>query len=240
MNLILLSTADFISANRIRIDDHRLRHIQKILRSQIGDQLRVGLINSACGTGTLVKLAADELEMTISLDRPPPAALALRLVVALPRPPSLRKIIQQGTAMGIKKFVFIHSTRVEKSYWSSSVLQEGALQKDMLLGLEQAGDTVMPQIEFHRRFATFMAERWLGLVQGSTPILADPSLEPLPSFRRGEPITLIVGPEGGFVPHEIATFHQQGCIGLSLGERTLRVETAVVALTAQLTSKLFT
>ena len=235
MNLMLLSSADFTAPDRVCITDRRLHHVNNVLRSQLGDQLRVGLVNHRWGLGTIIKLNSEQLEMEIVLDRQPPVPLAIKLVVALPRPPSLRKIIQQATSMGVKQFIFIQSSRVEKSYWTSSALQENDVKNQMLLGLEQAGDTLMPQIELHRQFKPFIHERWPELIQQTTPILADPN--PTPSMvtkASSAAFTLVVGPEGGFIPYELDTFRQLGCVGISLGERILRVETAVVALIARL------
>jgi RsmE family RNA methyltransferase len=48
------------------------------------------------------------------------------------------------------------------------------------------------------------------------------------------PSALILGPEGGFIPFELEKFRAAGCRIVSLGERILRVETAVVALLAKL------
>src|SRR5258706_449640 len=142
---------------RGRVAGRRLRHVREILRAKPGDELAVGKLHDRLGRGRIASLDDGGLELDVTLEREPPDPHGAALAVALPRPPSLRKVLQQGTALGVKRFVFFASARVEKSYWQSSALQPDALREQLLLGLEQAGDTHVPEIDFARGFRRFAA-----------------------------------------------------------------------------------
>ncbi len=233
MNLILLEPEDYLEAGRVRLRGRRHEHVHGILRAAVGDELLVGELDGKRGRGRVLRLDGASVELEVRLDRAPPAALDIDLVLALPRPPSLRKVLQQATAMGVKRFWLIHSRRVEKSFWQSTGLEAKALGEQLRLGLEQAGDTVLPRVEFRRRFKPFVEDE-LREVSGSRPVLlADPGGARL-TGADATACTLIVGPEGGFIPFEVDLLRERGARTVSLGERVLRVETAVVALLSKL------
>lgn len=234
MNLILLESSDFTAPNRVRLGGRRLQHVREIHRAVPGDVLRVGQIDGRIGTGRILESDSEALSLEIELSEEPPEPLSVRLVVALPRPPSLRKVLQQATALGVKEFVLLHTRRVEKSYWTSHALEPDAIRQQLILGLEQAVDTRLPRVSQERRFKPFVEDRLPALLETSLGLVADPAADkPLPQGSR-EPLTLIVGPEGGFIPYELETLSAQGTRSVGLGPRILRVETAVVALLARL------
>ena len=70
----------------------------------------------------------------------------LALLLALPRPKMLKRVLQSVTSLGVKQLYLLNSYRVEKSYWGSPLLQADKLQEQLLLGLEQACDTILPQV----------------------------------------------------------------------------------------------
>jgi 16S rRNA (uracil1498-N3)-methyltransferase len=65
-------------------------------------------------------------------------------------------------------------------------------------------------------------------------LVADATAGPAvgPMFTGGAGLTVLVGPEGGFEAGELGAARQAGFLGLSLGPRTLRAETAALAALA--------
>ncbi len=234
MNLILLHDDDFVAADRVRLGGRRLEHVRSVHRAAVGDRLIVGRVDGACGRGEVTAIDEASLEMRVTLDAPPPPPLPVTLVLALPRPPSLRKVLQQATTMGVKRFALIGAARVERSFWGSSALRPAELEEELCLGLEQGRDTVRPEVELWPKLHAFLAERWPTLRGEGEALLAHPGEGVNCPCGQVGPRTVVVGPEGGFVPHEVERWQAEGCRLVSLGARPLRVETAVVALLARL------
>ncbi|MDH1258935.1 MULTISPECIES: 16S rRNA (uracil(1498)-N(3))-methyltransferase [Pseudomonas] len=234
MNLLLLEEADFIAADRVILRDRRLIHMQEVHRSEVGDSLRVGRINGLMGSAELLRLEAGEAELRVNLDQPPPAKLPLTLVLALPRPKMLRRVFQTVATMGVAKVILVNSYRVEKSFWQTPFLEPEAIREQLILGLEQARDTVLPEIVIEKRFKPFVEDRMPAIAEGTLGLVGHPGNFPPCPRALSEPVTLAIGPEGGWIPYEIDLLAKSGLQPVQLGERILRVETAVTALLARL------
>lgn len=236
MNLLLLDPADIDTTGHARVSDpRRLRHLREVHRATPGDELMLGVINGAMGRGRLVHLDDGEARFAVErLERLSPPPLPVHLVMALPRPRMLARSLEHVTALGVKHITLLHTRRVEKSYWQSPELEPGRIHEHLLLGLEQARDTVLPQVDLATRFRPFVEDRLPALMRGRRGLLAHPGM-PSPCPRGiSEASVLLVGPEGGFIPYEVERLLAAGCTGVHLGERILRVETAVTALLARL------
>ena len=234
MNLILLFDDDFFAESRVRLTGRRLQHVRDVHRGLLGDELVAGIANGRIGRGTITKLDPDALEMEIALDRDAPPALPLTLILALPRPKVLNRVIAGAASLGIKRIVLINAWRVEKSYWSSPRLSSENLRMQSILGLEQARDTVLPSIETRRFFRPFVEDELPSLARDTRALVAHPhAREACPRDVR-EPVTLVIGPEGGFIDAEIASLEAAGFAPVTIGKRILRVETAVPFLAAWL------
>jgi RsmE family RNA methyltransferase len=234
MNLILLFPEDFVAPGRVRLQGRRLRHVREVHRAAVGDELCVGLEGGRIGRGRVLALDGDGLEMMVELETDPPPLLPVTLVLALPRPKMLKRILVTATSMGVKTIYLINSFRVEKSFWNSPLLSAEKLVEPLILGLEQARDTVLPQIYLHRLFKPFVEDELPAICAGTTALLAHPAGDaPCPRVPPG-PVTLAIGPEGGFIPYEAEMLQGCGFSAVTLGERILRVETAVPVLLSRL------
>jgi 16S rRNA (uracil1498-N3)-methyltransferase len=230
MNLILLLDDDFVDPRSVRLSGRRLAYVRSVHRAAVGDALRVGQLNGRLGTGTVTALDDRAVVLDVVLDRDPPAPTALTLLLALPRPKALRRVLQCIASMGVKRLLLFNSWRVEKSFWNSPALDEAAVREQLLLGLEQGGDTVLPTVELRRRFKPFVEDEVRALIAGTQALVAHPlAARPCPHAVHG-PVSLAVGPEGGFTPYEIELLCAHGFESVSLGPRPLRVEHAVPAL----------
>ncbi|KFE56095.1 16S rRNA (uracil(1498)-N(3))-methyltransferase [Pseudomonas syringae] len=234
MNLLLLEDADFIAPDRVVLRDRRLKHMQEVHRAEVGDSLRVGRIGGLLGSAELLRLENHEAELRITLDSAPPAKLPLTLVLALPRPKMLRRVFQTIATMGVPKVILVNSYRVEKSFWQTPFLEPQAIREQLILGLEQARDSVLPEIIVEKRFKPFVEDRLPQLVDGTLGLVGHPGDFPACPRAVTDPVTLAIGPEGGWIPYEVDLLSKAGLQPVQLGERILRVETAVTALLARL------
>ncbi len=230
MNLILLFEKDFVAECRARLAGRRLRHVLEVHRAVVGDDLCVGMAGGQIGTGRVLRLDSQLLEMEVHFKTEPPAALPATLLLALPRPKVLKRVLISATSMGVKRIYLVNSYRVEKSYWQSPVLSEQKLNESLVLGLEQAKDTVLPEVHLRKRFKPFVEDELPGIIAGTTSLVAHPvAAEECPRAVQGA-VTLAIGPEGGFIPYEVEKLVEGGFAPISLGERILRVESAIPAL----------
>ena len=235
MNLVLFEKHE-LDVDRVILTDRRAKHIRKILGLVVGDTLRIGMVNGKLGQGEIISINDAAVEIRVRLDHDPLPAAHVELILALPRPIMLQRILKQATVLGVRRFHLIRSARVEKSFFHSLVLRPDKIRTLLLEGLEQAMDTRLPEVVIHHRFKPFV-EDVVPELEGQG-IIAHPAISAsLPDVfaSQGEQqLLLAVGPEGGWNDFELNCFFEQGFVGFSMGSRILHVDTAVVALLAQL------
>ncbi len=234
MNLILLTATDFKTENTAVLTDRRFEHIRSVHQAQEGDTLRVGKLNGDLGSAVVTSLSEHSVTLQVSCTQSPPPALPLTLIMALPRPKMLKRTLQSVTSMGVKQIYLINAYRVDKSYWSSPVLEADSLNEQLLLGLEQCVDTQLPEIHLRKRFKPFVEDELPAIAANTRALVAHPyDAAPCP-IADEIPTTLAVGPEGGFIKYEVEKLREAGLQAMHIGPRILRVETAVPVLLARL------
>lgn len=229
MNLVLLDAPDLAPDGTARLRGRRAAHVRTVLRAGPGDRILVGRIGGAMGDAEILAASDDELVLAPRLDRAPPPPAPVELLLALPRPKILRKVLQAAASMGVKRIVLLGTFRVEKSYFASPLLAPDAIRQELLLGLEQGRDTILPEVVVRRFFKPFVEDELDTVLPAPARLLADPAeRHPLGALGARAPrATLAIGPEGGLTAYEASVLRSRGFASFSLGARILRVDVAV-------------
>lgn len=234
MNLLLLLPEDLASGNRARIGGRRLEHVRGVHRVGVGDELAVGLLGGRMGRGRVLRLDDEGLELELELLQEPPPKLPLTLVIAVPRPKVLNRVVAAAASLGAARIVLLNAWKVEKAYWASPRMRPGNLREQLLLGLEQARDTILPELRLARLFRPFVEDELPGLLAGGTGLVAHPASGGEAPRALVAPVTLAIGPEGGWIEAEVQSLQGAGLRLLDLGPRILRTETALATLVGRL------
>ena len=226
MNIVLLDPRQTQSELWTISSKRQLEHLRTHLDVQVGDTLKVGICEGKCYLTEIVEVTDTSVKIKPIQEEAVPEKLPVTLIVALPRPKVLRRLIMDSVTLGVEKIILIHSYRVDKSYWQTPFLQQ--LDHYIELGLEQAGDTIAPKIELYKRFKPFVEDILPGMITTDCPAyVAHPYSEQTMPFAIEHPCTIIIGPEGGFIPYEVDLLMKNGCQAVSLGSRIIRTETVI-------------
>lgn len=241
MNLILLFPEDFVSEAVVRLTDYRATHIREIHRAPVGKNLRVGLAGGGIGEGKVVRIDGDVVDLEVKVPVGKAEAPALSLILALPRPQTLKKVLEGIGAAGVRELTLINTERVQKSFFSSKLLKDDAWMHHLRLGMEQGSNTYLTEVTVKPSFKEFFKDAAGTLPEDAVRLMTHPTTErtlwdtPVGKpHRRGQPIICAVGPEGGWLEAEVEQFKKNGFEIVSLGNTIHRVENAVMALLAQI------
>jgi RsmE family RNA methyltransferase len=227
MNLLLLAPDEIAPDGTARVGGRRARHVGEVLRAGPGDTVRAGVLGGKIGTARLLSLEGEEAVLALALNDEPPPRPGVDLLLALPRPKALRRILAAVASLGVDRLVLLNAARVEKSYFDARVLAPERMQKHLIDGLEQGQDTILPEVHLAPRFRPFVEDTLDGLLGPGQRWLLHPGTDPPPSRAPEGRLALAVGPEGGWVPFERELLAARGFQPLSLGTRSLRTETVV-------------
>lgn len=244
----------------VLLDDRRAVHLIEVVRVAVGDSVRVGVVRDGAvaageasaaaetggaprgdevGRGEVLALGAGWCRLRVVLERPAPPPLPVHLILAVPRPKVLLRTLAIAASFGVERIELTNSWRVDKSYLGSPALLAESLGRALRDGAEQGGTPRLPAIAVHKRFMAMLdgypadaprdpARRYLVAHPGAPHFLEDVA-------RPGAqlPLTLAIGPEGGWIQRELDTFVARGFAAVALGPSILRVEAAIAALLGQ-------
>ena len=232
MNIILLEQADWLSHDQVALNDRRYIHLRDILKTDIGAIVKVGMLNGDVGTGEVTSIDNHGARLRVTLDQAPPPRHPSDIVLSLPRPKMLRRVLRTVAEMGVNTLHLVNSARVEKSYWQSPLLEPERIDAALRAGLERSADTRLPSVHLHPLFRPFVEDKLPGLMRNRGCWIAHPGAAHSLADQASGGIVML-GPEGGFVPFEVELAQAQGARPVHIGARILSVDTAVTAALSQ-------
>ncbi len=232
MNIIILKQEELTEDGRVCLADRRAKHIVSVLRAKPGQSVRIGILNGAVGTGVIEGITKTEVRLSCSINGSARPSAGIDLILALPRPLVMKRLLAPLVSLGINRLFLTNAAKVERDYYGTHWLRPEHYEPLLIEGLEQTGDTRLPQVTIIRRLKPFVEDRMDELFPSGTRILAHPSHEEdthdIPHCTT--PVVLALGPDGGWTPYETDMFSRHGFVRMSLGSGTLRTDVACIAL----------
>ena len=236
MNLILLEPGEVGDGGALSLSGVRAGHLLKVLKVAPGHRVRVGVLDGPCGVGTVQSIAGGTVELRCAFDATLPPRPRVDLLLALPRPKVMRRLWAQIAALGAGQIILTNAERVERNYFDTHVLTPECYGPLLVEGLQQARDTWRPHVSIHKQFKILIEDELDGLFPGGLRLVADPAAtkSAAAAVRESaeERILLAIGPEGGWNDFERALLEAHGFQPVGMGPRTLRTDTACIALLA--------
>lgn len=222
--------------SEILLPEQAGEHVARVLRLERGHPLILFNGDGCECDARLAMLAKRSVTAEITLvrviDRESP--LQLTLAQSIARGEKMDWILQKATELGVARIVPLVTERTEVKLDEDRAERRLAHWTGVIAGAcEQSGRNRLPMLEPPQRL-----DRWLGSLGDDASIRlallpeGDVQLRQLPVIQQGA--LLAVGPEGGFSEHDIAMLNQGRFLGLRLGPRVLRTETAGIAALAAL------
>jgi RsmE family RNA methyltransferase len=231
VNLLLVEPGELRDGICV-VADRRATHLRAVLGVAVGSTIKMGILGGTVGTAEVVADAANGIELRFTGTGDPAPQLDVELVLAMPRPKALARVIEACAAFAIRRIDLTNAWRVDKSYLRSPKLAPEALAHSARLGAEQGATTHLPEIHVHERLMELLDSRFAD--RGPGRLIAHPGAMPIENVTSAGRKVIAIGPEGGWIERELATFVERGFQPCSLGAPILRVESAVSAALGQL------
>jgi len=222
----------------VELPAEEAEHLGRVLRLRAGAEVRLfdGRGREFDGQVTLVErgrvVVAVGRELPVSRTEPP---FPMVLAQALLKGDAMDQVVRDAVMLGVSRIITMETDRSEMP--ARRVQASGRVarwQRIAVASVKQCGRSVVPEVGEPCRLADVLRSD----AALRRFILAEPALAlDVPPAVARESVAagalLIVGPEGGWTPEEVAMSLAAGCQPLTLGPRTLRADAAgIVGLTA--------
>lgn len=215
----------------VTLPDTAARHVARALRLGPGDPVR---IFDGAGREHAAELVAGGPGVRARIGPPlapiPESGLGITLIQGISRGERMDFVVQKATELGVSRIVPVRTARsVVRLDPARGRRRQEHWRAVAASACEQCGRSVLPRVDPPRQLSDLLAELRADPPQGARlmPDAAAPGIGSLEPPASGS-VLLLVGPEGGLDQDEKAMAARQGFVGVGLGPRVLRTETAAL------------
>ena len=211
----------------VQLDIDAAHHVRTVLRMQVGDMIILFNGNGAEYFGAVANLSKQSVAVQIhdTSNRVTQSPLHTHLVQGICKGEKMDFVIQKATELGVSEitplFTQYGNVKLDEKRAAKKLVH---WQKIAVSACEQSGRSDMVRINTPLSFSA-----WLKQADENAVILYPSAKQTLNQLPATTHISLMIGPEGGFSPEEVGQAKQQGVLGILLGPRVLRSETAGLA-----------
>jgi 16S rRNA (uracil1498-N3)-methyltransferase len=239
MNRILFEREELDADGCVVLRDGRARHMRSVLHVAVGDRLRVGVIDGPVGEAEVLGVDGGSISLSCHCHEAQSAA-NLDLILALPRPKVLKRLLAPLASLGVRNLYLVNSEKVERNYFDTHVLDGAFMRERFLEGLMQAGATQMPAVRVVKRLRPFLEDELADRYTGWSRLLLHPrggrQIGDI-AFRDSHGTVLALGPEGGWSDFELSLFETTCRFEqVRFGWRVLRSDVACLAVIGAVTA----
>ena len=244
MNIVLFEEGEL--ASPLPLCDHRVKHIQKILKKGVGDSFDAGIVNGAAGTAEICSVSPQGMEFCFEASGDGKPLHPVTMIIGFPRPIQLKRLLRDIASLGVSQVHLCGTELGEKSYLKATLSQPEELHAMLKDGSIQAKSTHVPQVFVHQNVASC-----LDFVAGNDSIrVALDNIEPTASLQgflsskfsadeaKTAGVVAAIGSERGWTANERNLFRERGFTLCGMGERVLRTETAATTAVAIILSNM--
>lgn len=220
---------------RIVLPDASSAHLLRVLRLAPGDTVVLFNGDGHDYGARLLTSTKRGAEAEVLAQHPARNESPLRVTLAqgLARGEKMDLVLQKATELGAAAFAPIVTERTEVKLDADRTGKRMAhWQGVVAAACEQSGRAQLPGLREPMPLAQYAAAETAGVKLALDPA-GELTIARL-ALARGVDVALAVGPEGGFSERDLATLRAAGFLGLRLGPRILRTETAGLSALAAL------
>ena len=230
-----------IHDGEVRIIGEDVRHIKNVLRMKPGEEILVSCGDDWEYTCEITSLSEEEVRAAVTDAQKPGRELPSRITLfqCLPKGDKMETVIQKAVELGAAEIVPVSSARcvvrLDAKKAAARVKRWNAIAES---AAKQAKRMIIPEV--HEVMSFSAALQYARVTDpGKAPVLLIPyenaegmseTKKLLASIEPGQPVAVMIGPEGGFEETEVQEAEQAGFTPITLGKRILRTETAGMAV----------